>query len=199
LPGKHREEAHCPRCGSLERHRLAHRLLRERIDLGETILHVTLERPVAAWLRRSAPRYISADLSPGRADRCKDLTALTFDAAAFTLLWCSHVLEHIEDDAAAMAEMHRVLRPGGRALVQVPIWRAETHEDCSITDPEERLKHFKQRDHVRLYGLDIIARLGRVGFAVETLYARDPPQREVQRAKLSYVSTNQVFVCTKAA
>jgi len=65
----------------------------------------------------------------------------------------SHVLEHITDDRAAMRELRRILRPGGWAIVMVPIehGRTTTYEDPSITTPEERERAYWQSDHVRLY------------------------------------------------
>lgn len=55
--------------------------------------------------------------------------ALPFPANSFDLALSHEVLEHVQDDRAAMAEMIRVLRPGGRAVVFVPNrrWFFETH------------------------------------------------------------------------
>ena len=43
-----------------------------------------------------------------------------FASAAFDVIWCSEVLEHLFDPGFALAEMRRVLAPGGRLLVTVP-------------------------------------------------------------------------------
>ena len=72
---------------------------------------------------------------------------------SFDVLFCSHVLEHVRDDRKAMSEMFRVLKPGGWAVIQVPIATHRTIEDPSITDPRERERLYCQSDHVRLYGL----------------------------------------------
>ena len=76
--------------------------------------------------------------------------------------------EHVPDDRKAMKELYRVLKKDGYALIMVPIYRdqATTYEDPTITDPEQRLIHFDQKDHVRRYGLDIEKRLQSVGFDV---------------------------------
>ncbi|NJL48008.1 MAG: class I SAM-dependent methyltransferase, partial [Leptolyngbyaceae cyanobacterium SM2_5_2] len=59
-----------------------------------------------------------------------DMTCLALPDAAFDVILCNHVLEHVPDDRAAMLEMRRVLRPGGWALVTVPIWMDRpTHEE----------------------------------------------------------------------
>ena len=43
--------------------------------------------------------------------------ALPFPDASLDLVWCERVLQHVDDAQAALLEMARVLRPGGRALV----------------------------------------------------------------------------------
>ncbi len=85
------------------------------------------------------------------------------------MVLCSHVLEHVDDDHRALAEIARVLCPGGTALLLVPIdkSRAETYEDPTITSPREREKAFRQYDHVRLYGLDFTDRVRAAGLDVE--------------------------------
>lgn len=108
-----------------------------------------------------------------------DLTRAGFRAASFDVVYCSHVLEHIPDDHAAMREMRRILKPHGWALIDVPIAGAHTDEDLTVTDPAERERRFGQADHVRQYGRDIVTRLAAGGFAVETLTADAivPPAR----------------------
>ena len=84
----------------------------------------------------------------------------------------SHVLEHVPDDRAAMAELVRVLRPDGWGLIQVPVWSEDpTFDDASITDPSERERVYGQDDHVRLYGPDVVDRLRSVGLTVDVIPA----------------------------
>ena len=103
-----------------------------------------------------------------------DLTSIDLPDESIDLTLCSHVLEHVPDDRTAMSELLRVLRPGGHALVMVPLTRAPTDEDPTITDPEERRRRFGQADHVRRYNAqDVGARLVDAGFRVERFRAAD--------------------------
>jgi SAM-dependent methyltransferase len=101
-----------------------------------------------------------------------DLTALSFADASFDFVFASHVLEHIQDDRRAMAEMFRVLSPGGLAFVEVPVLAQHTYEDATITDPAARLAAFGQSDHVRICGLDYEERLRNAGFDVTPLWVK---------------------------
>ena len=114
-------------------------------------------------------RYVTSDLNPRRGEVVADITALPFPEAAFDVVLCSHVLEHVDDDHGALAEIVRVLRPGGTALLLVPFEKSleETYEDPTITSPSEREKAFRQYDHVRLYGRDFTDRVRAAGLEVE--------------------------------
>ena len=68
-----------------------------------------------------------------------------------------------------MSELQRVMKNGGWAIMQVPqdVTQDVTYEDASITSPADREKHFWQKDHVRLFGMDYPQWLERAGFTVE--------------------------------
>lgn len=197
IPSKRRYDSRCPKCGSLERHRLGYMALRDDLAVGkQTTLHVAPEPCVEKWLRSVSSEYLSIDLDQPAMVQM-DLTAMTLPDNSYSLVWCSNVLEHIPDDRAAMREMHRVCRPGGIVVIQVPVWRQQTHEDWNITSKADRLEHFYQDDHVRLYGVDIADRLASVGFTVEVRRAQDFKPPLVTRHALQFLSTNDVFVCRK--
>lgn len=98
-----------------------------------------------------------------------DLTGLEMKDETFDYILCNHVLEHIPDDAKAMSEMYRVLKPGGRAIITIPIDEnlSESKEDASIITPKDREEQYGQWDHVRWYGTDVKNRLEKVGFSVD--------------------------------
>ncbi len=165
-----RPDAQCP-CGALERHRLMWHFVRTRTDLlsarNTTMLHVApepcLERPLR---RRLGSGFVSVDLRDPRAQVRMDVTRLGFADRTFDVVWCSHVLEHVEEDRRAMREFRRVLKDDGWAMLPVPITAARTVEDPSVRDPAERLRRFGQEDHVRRYGPDYSDRLKEEGFHV---------------------------------
>jgi len=167
-----RPDARCPVCGSLERHRLLALFFERRPELlrpGMRLLHVAPERMLESRLRRVPQlRYLSGDLA-GRGAVRLDLGCLPSADARFDAIVCNHVLEHVADDRRALRELLRVLRPGGWAVLQVPLdlQRAQSFEDAGIRDPAERARLFGQADHVRVYGRDYPERLSEVGFALE--------------------------------
>lgn len=170
-----RRNAQCPRCGAKERHRLMALWMRglpEPLFAGKRVLHVAPD-PGERALVKDAAEYTTADLDRTDVDLKLDLTATGLEGGAYDIILCSHVLEHIDDDHAAMREIHRLLAPGGVAILMVPYLAglAETYEDPTITDLRGRHRHFGQKDHVRLYGRDYVDRLAAAGFEVETFAA----------------------------
>lgn len=171
-----RESEKCPQCGSLTRHRHAWLFLEGYFKKREsvTILHFSPEKPIADRLRTMpAIQYFTTQYDRSlKADYHLDIQQIDLPDNHFDVVICSHVLEHIPDDRIAMKEMYRILKPGGCALIMVPLWPSEQHEtyeNAAIIDPRDRIIHFGQFDHLRIYGLDITERLKKVGFSVEVL------------------------------
>ena len=92
-----------------------------------------------------------------------DALALPFDDGAFDRVIAAEVLEHIPDDRGAIAELARVLRPGGTMAVTVPRWWPELLT-WAISDEY----HGKPGGHIRIYRGSVLAsRLAEAGL---TLY-----------------------------
>lgn len=169
----------CWRCGSHARHRAQWLFFEQRPELlGDlrSLLHLAPEWTLRRRLSRlDHLRYVTADLDQPDVDLRLDLTATDLPDASFDAVICSHVLEHIDDDGAAMRELCRITAPGGWCLVMVPIdiHRAHTYEDASIATPEDRHRAFWRPDHVRLYAPDIGQRLEAAGFACERVRPHD--------------------------
>lgn len=173
--GRQRENALAPVSLSLERHRLLWLYLKERTDFfkGEKkVLHIAPEQCFYGLFRKLKNLdYLTADLDSPIADVKMDIHDIQYDDNSFDVVLCNHVLEHVTDDHRCMTELCRVLRPGGIAVMQVPLDNAleVTDEDPGITDPEERIRRFGQYDHVRMYGRDYPERLRKAGFKVEAV------------------------------
>jgi len=162
--------------------------LRRETDLftsPKKLLHVAAELPHHRIFHNySNLDYASLDLYRKYTDRQDDLTKMPDADNSHDAVICFHVLEHIPDDHAAMSEMHRIIKPTGWALIQVPHYpdRGPTYEDFSITDPKERKKHFGQWDHVRVYGNDFQQRLEKAGFTVRFVdYITEFTRAEAER------------------
>jgi SAM-dependent methyltransferase len=75
-------------------------------------------KPYLPWIAPYAQEYIGIDAAPGPyVDEVVRGEELPFDDASFDLVLCTQVLEHVEDPAAVLSEIYRVLRPGGAALI----------------------------------------------------------------------------------
>jgi len=209
---KHRDRlnARCPACGSLERHRVLWLYLNNELRILDTdlsILHIAPEPVLATKLiARPNLRYTSGDIDPARAMMEMDITAIPVRDDSFDVVLCNHVLEHIQDDRQAMSELYRVLRPGGRAVMQHPVdcSRAATYEDPTITTPQDRKRAFLQEDHVRIYGRDLTQRLEETGFAVTVDRVRDRMPDHLQRyhalgSSKALRSDADVYICMKPA
>ena len=173
--GKQRNNVLSPSTLSLERHRLLWLYLKDKTDFftsQKKMLHIA---PEQCFLKRFKKLknldYITADLYSPIADVKADICNLPFKNNEFDVIFCNHVLEHIEDDKKAMSELYRVLKPNGFGIFQIPqdLTREKTYEDFTITSPKERAKHFGQYDHVRIYGKDYFNKLRAAGFKVDEI------------------------------
>jgi SAM-dependent methyltransferase len=177
-----RWDARCLNCGSRERHRLLHlwRMQGGKDRLaGKRILHFAPEKAVMRQMRGN-PLYDTADLMQAGVTHKVDITDVPLPGASYDVVMANHVLEHIPDDRQAMRELFRLLKPGGVALLTVPInpTRQETYENPAITGDAARWAHFSAHDHLRYYGLDFADRLAEAGFWVTTF--RVSPEEEVR-------------------
>jgi SAM-dependent methyltransferase len=102
----------------------------------------SIRRPLADWLRREgalaagkrvldvgcgakpyypffagAAAYVGVDVKENvAADVVGSVDALPVDDGSFDVVLCTQVLEHVDDPAQAVRELHRVAAPGGRVL-----------------------------------------------------------------------------------
>ncbi len=189
-----RIDARCPKCGSAERYRLLALWLDRHGSALRTarVLHFAPEKGLAKLLKARVGSYQSADIAAGKADLVRNIEAIAEADASFDCIVCSHVLEHV-DDRKALAEVYRVLKPGGAALIMLPViegW-SQTYENPAVTAPEDRMRHYGQSDHVRYYGADVRDRIRAAGFGLEEFTAdgEDVLTYGLQRGEKVFIAT----------
>ena len=193
-------EVECPWCRSNDRERLLYLFLRRHTKLLREpmrVLHVAPEARLRRAIERRQTAYETTDLAMLGVDVHAPLDALPRPDDAYDAVICSHVLEHVPDDRAAMRELRRVLAPGGFAVLQVPIATrtARTDEDPSLP-AEERSRRFGDPTHVRLYAEpDYVQRLEEAGFSVRAESASVLLGERTVRA-YALVPEEKVFFCT---
>lgn len=197
-----RPNALSPDSLSLERHRLMWLYLKEKTNFFTAPLKVLHIAPEHCFVKRFEAMknldYITADIESPLAKVKMDVHHIPFEKNTFDVAFCNHVMEHVENDIRALQEIHRVLKPGGWAIIQSPIDYSleRTFEDPTITSPEEREKAFGQNDHVRMYGRDYAERLRKGGFdVVEDNFVKELPKEKVERFALP--PDEIIYLCRK--
>ena len=202
-----RKNVLCPNCHSADRERMIYIYLRDCTDLLDgtrsyKVLHIAPENNLGRVLReQSHLEYLSGDLNPKRSLNMVriDITDIQYPENSFDVIICSHVLEHVTSDRKAMAELYRVLKPGGWAILQVPlsVTLKETFEDKSVVIEKDRERVFGQFDHVRIYAKDDYKnRLESVGFNVRVFnLAEELGEKAVRYA---FQKDENLYVCSRS-
>ncbi|MFA6456705.1 MAG: methyltransferase domain-containing protein [Bacteroidota bacterium] len=163
-----------------------------------SMLHIAPEECFAHALQKKVGAgYLSADLFSDQVMVKMDITDIQYPDATFDAVYCSHVLEHVQNDRKAMREFYRVIKKGGWAILLVPITAEKTIEDPTVTDPAQRLALYGQEDHVRRYGPDYIDRLRESGFTVSKI---TPAEYLNDADRVLYGITDEsgdIYYCTK--
>jgi SAM-dependent methyltransferase len=195
-------DGYCPRCNAKARHRRIWLYLESHTDLASRQTRLLEIAPWWAFARRfqkmSNIEYTSLDLE-SRGPHVTDIgdaSDMPFESGSYDTVMCVHVLEHVVNDRDPISEMYRVLKPGGWALVTVPLnLDGPTVEDPSITDPIERERLFGEPSHVRFYGLDIRDRLEQVGFRTALDLGAEIPV--TTRIRFGLRDDENIFTCAK--
>lgn len=174
-PVRHKPEIWCPGCDSRPRHRLLKLWFDREMTLkpGAEVVHFAAEPWVRSEMVARGAIYRTADINH-QFDLVLDLTRIDLPDASLDMVIANHVLEHV-DDIAAMAELYRVLRPGGQAVLTVPMiegWDV-THEDPGL-DADQRRLQYGDASHLRFYGKDLRDRLRAPGFTLTEFCATEP-------------------------
>jgi ubiquinone/menaquinone biosynthesis C-methylase UbiE len=100
--------------------RASDRVLEVGCGAGHLLARLPAGRAVGIDLAESLLARTTARLHGRAALAQGDAGALPFAPASFDRVYCSEVLEHLVDPGAAVAEIRRVLKPGGVAVLSVP-------------------------------------------------------------------------------
>ena len=197
-----RRNAQCPDCGSLERHRFLWLYLNERTPFFRRSLRVLHTAPEPCLEDRFRARhgrgYVTLDRFNPHADVRADLTDLPFADAAFDVVVSSHVLEHVPDDRAALAQITRVLKPSGWAVLMFPFDPGRpTAEDPAMDTPARRMAAYGHPYHYRIYGSDTPERLAACGLGAAVVATRD--LLSAHRRRRHRVNANHLFLARRAA
>lgn len=194
--GGYKPNVQCPNCFSVDRSRLLYLFFQLRTEVYKrktSILHISPNKEIANVLKGDTITQTVGSIEPEMYSEYNpiylDVQKMSFPDGSFDVVICCHVIEHVDNDEQAMQEIFRVLKPGGFAVLQVPlaINLEKTIEDKTLKTDKERKLKFGQVDHVRLYGLDYFEKLKAAGFRVD----RDNPytnkwlpEKELMRHRL---------------
>ena len=149
-----RLNAKCPACSAMERHRFQWFILQKVLagrEWGElSVLHFAPEPCLEDRLRAQCGRYVTTDLLRTSVDYQFDVIDIPFDDGSFDLVLNSHVLQYVEDDLRGVAELSRILKPGGIALLPVPLLHTKTIV-MDVPDPILGMYHEPGPDYYQRY------------------------------------------------
>lgn len=171
----HSESAVCPACGSVARDRFLFLCFVDRQPAGRYRVLETSPRlgePYREAMRRwFYYRASDFDQRVHRADIELDLQDIHLDAGSIDILLTPHVLEHVPDTDRALAQIHRLLAPGGAMYLQVPVLQGATARPAV---PEF---HGDNTPVEWRFGPDLTERLRGHGFEVSLLCTEDLRRR----------------------
>lgn len=164
----HVELALCPRCGSNGRDRFLHWCLARRVELGPALRVIecsprmgdAYRAAMATWFFYRTSDY---DQRAHAGNLRLDLQAIDLPDDCVDVMLCAHVLEHVPDTDKALAELARVIAPGGHLLLQVPVLQGRTAPPSVPEFHGDRTPVFWR------FGFDLTARLRAEGFATDLL------------------------------
>lgn len=178
-----RPNAVCPHCAARERDRLTFLFLTgtDGPASGGPLLHIAPEECIQPRLRELAGGdYVTADLVRTDVDERFDLMAIPHADAVFRAVYCSHVLQDVPDDICAMGELFRILKPGGWAILNIPVTAEVTVDHRDTPRHQRRPGDRRPHEHLRTFGKDFAQRMASVGFEVRAIGPADLATNEEQ-------------------
>ena len=164
----HCEMAECPRCGSIARDRFLLFCFLSRTPDAEGMKVLETSPRLGAPYRRMMRKYFDYtssdyDLSAHEGDIRLDLQKIDLPSQSVDILLTPHVLEHVPETTAALSEIHRILSPGGKMYLQVPLCRGLTRTPDVPEFHADNTKVFYN------FGWDLTNTIRSCGFEVRVL------------------------------
>ena len=163
----------CPYCGSHERHRSQQLYLSRNLKSPADVLDIAPDRFNKEALKTEGIKVTTLDINRRKRTDLRRSVCDINEPGKFDVVICCHVLEHVRDDRKALSSIYESLKPGGWALIQIPVWSCGATREAASTSPEERELLFGHPDHVRRYGLDFEQRMALAGFRTERILMAD--------------------------
>lgn len=191
----------CPACHSHDRHRMLHAVLSTRQLLAvpnASVMHFAAETQVTRFLdSMQNPRIIAIDINPNHLDNAigmklvTDIMRMPMPDNTMDIAICLHVLEHVTNDREGIAELCRVMKPGGLVILMIPL-------DMTLGATEEWGGPCAEMfDHVRNYSpVDVPDRLR--AFEVTEIRPADLGD-EAMRRRYAIRDSEIVYLCRKPA
>ena len=198
--GGYRETYSCYKCFSKDRTRLIYYFIENmyKVKSNIKVLHVAPEEKIKDLFLTNKNLYIRTDLNSTNVDINQDITNIIFRDNIFDLVLCNHVLEHVKDENLVLKELYRIIKKGGKLIIQVPIAKKleKKIEQKPNWSDNDRLINFGQKDHVRLHGMDFPKRLKKPCFKVKIFRWWKQKNREDLK-KYGFIENDEVFICSK--
>lgn len=198
------DACNCPFCLSSDRERLYFLFLSSILRSSDNNQLKVLDfAPTESFSKAvkgyKSINYTSADFYRTDVDIQIDICDMqALESNQFDIIICSHILEHVANPEKALSELLRVTKPGGFAIIMVPLfWDVlETIENPAYNNEELRNRYYGQGDHVRLFAKqDFINRITQAGFKIEAL---DPSSFNIDELNKYSIADNSVlYVCHK--
>ena len=106
---------------------------------NKRMLYFAAEYSMMLWMKRNEIAFTTADLY-NPADLKLDIQNTGLADASYDVIICNHVLEHVDDFRKALAELYRILAPGGLLLCSFPM-----DPQIELLDEEEKPLHAEER------------------------------------------------------
>jgi len=206
MPFRYRQNAYCPNCKSLERHRYIYLNLRDKLGFyaapRKKVLHFAPDICLISGIVKNPNiEYVTADYMTSftssitvKPDYVMSIDNIQFPAASFDVIIAIGILVMVSDDAKAISEVFRCLKSGGYAIFHDPINlnQPQSFSDANLT-LEEKQNLYHGHDQRWYYGADYADRLRAQGFEVEI----DTYAQEIDGKRYGISPNERIYVAKK--